>query len=84
MPTPTEPIGRREPWRIPMWWGFCAFLAIAGFFLLEEHWAHLLGAVPYVLLLLCPIIHLFMHRGHGHGTGHHVQGNHADGRGRAS
>lgn len=55
---------------IPVGLGFCLFLAIAIFFLWEEHRAHILGAVPYVLLLLCPFIHLFMHRGHGgHGAG---------------
>jgi hypothetical protein len=43
-----------------------AFLAIAGFFLITEHTAHVLGALPYLLLLACPIIHLF-HGGHGHG-----------------
>lgn len=48
---------------------FLGFAAIAGFFLWEEHKAHLLGALPYVLLLLCPLMHLF-HGGHGgHGDG---------------
>lgn len=42
-----------------------AFLAIAAFFLITEHTAHLFGFLPYVLLLLCPLLHLFMHRGHG-------------------
>ena len=40
------------------------FLAIAAFFLWGEHKAHILGALPYVLLLLCPLLHLF-HGGHG-------------------
>ena len=53
-----------------VWFGLCAFLAIAVFFLWEEHRAHFLGAVPYVLLLLCPLIHLFMHRGHEHHGDH--------------
>ncbi|MBZ0270902.1 DUF2933 domain-containing protein [bacterium] len=44
---------------------FCAFLAIAGFMLWEEHRAHILGILPWVLLLLCPVIHLFLHRHHG-------------------
>ena len=47
-----------------------AFLAIAGFFLITEHTAHVLGILPYVLLLACPLIHLF-HGGHGHGHGGH-------------
>ena len=46
------------------------FLAIAAFFLWTEHRAHLLGGLPYVLLLLCPILHL-LHGGHrGHGGNH--------------
>ncbi len=55
----------RGPIRIPLWLGFCVLLAIALFFLWEEHSAHILGALPYVLLLACPLIHLLMHRGHG-------------------
>jgi hypothetical protein len=73
MPRTVETNVHREPWRIPYWLGLCVFLAIAAFFLWEEHQAHLLGALPYVLLLLCPIVHLFMHRGHG-GHGDHSAG----------
>jgi hypothetical protein len=47
-----------------------AFLAIAAFFVVTEHRAHALGALPYVILLACPLLHLF-HRGHGRGRGHH-------------
>jgi Protein of unknown function (DUF2933) len=47
------------------------FLAIAAFFLFTEHRAHVLGALPYVLLLLCPVLHLLMHRGHSGGHGGH-------------
>lgn len=46
-----------------------AFVAIAAFFLWTEHRAHVLGALPWLLLAACPLLHLFMHRG-GHG-GHH-------------
>lgn len=41
------------------------FLAIAGFFLLTEHRAHFFGLLPYALLVLCPFLHFFGHRGHG-------------------
>ncbi|MDY7791887.1 DUF2933 domain-containing protein [Burkholderia ubonensis] len=44
-----------------------AFGAIALFLLLSEHRARLLGVLPYLLLLSCPLMHLFMHHGHGHG-----------------
>ena len=50
-------------------WIFLVFLAIAAFFLFEEHRAHLLGALPFLLLLACPLMHLFMHGGHGGHTG---------------
>jgi hypothetical protein len=45
------------------------FLAIAGFYLVTEHQAHLYGALPWLLILACPLMHLFMHHGHG-GHGH--------------
>ncbi|HEU5261557.1 MAG TPA: DUF2933 domain-containing protein [Gemmatimonadales bacterium] len=60
-----EPKPQGGPFRIPLWLGFCLLLAIALFFLWEEHKAHIFGALPYVLLLLCPVIHHLMHRGHG-------------------
>jgi hypothetical protein len=47
-------------------WVLIGFLAIAAFFLLTEHRAHLLGALPFVLLALCPLLHFFGHGGHGH------------------
>jgi hypothetical protein len=44
-------------------------LAAAGlFWLLEEHWRHVLGYLPYLLFLACPLMHLFMHHGHAHHT----------------
>jgi Protein of unknown function (DUF2933) len=48
----------------------CAvLLVIIGFLLWTEHLAHALGLLPYLLLLACPLMHLFMHRGHGgHGS----------------
>jgi hypothetical protein len=46
-------------------WVFYGFLAVAGFFLFTEHRAHVLGVLPYLLLLACPLMHLFMHCGHG-------------------
>ena len=44
-------------------------LVVAAFFILREHWSHVLGLGPYLLLLLCPLMHLFGH-GHGHHHGH--------------
>ncbi|MCC7105483.1 MAG: DUF2933 domain-containing protein [Chloroflexi bacterium] len=41
------------------------FLAIAAFYLVTEHTAHLFGALPFLLFALCPLMHLFMHGGQG-------------------
>lgn len=51
-------------------WALLGFFAIAAFFLFSEHRAHALGALPYLLLLACPLMHIFMHRGHGGGHKH--------------
>lgn len=43
-----------------------AFLAIGAFLLLSEHRAHVIGILPLALfLLLCPLLHFFMHGSHG-------------------
>lgn len=57
-------------WRSRYAIGLLVFAAIALFFLLTEHRAHTLGALPYLLLAASPFLHIFMHRGHGHGRGH--------------
>ena len=79
MNNPVDPQnpGQPTPWRLPLWLAFCMFLAIALFFLWQEHRAHILGVLPYAVLLICPLIHLFMHRGH---NGHHdSHGGHENG-----
>jgi hypothetical protein len=49
---------------------FAGFLAIGLFFLILEHRAHVLGFLPFLLLLACPLMHVFMHGGHGGHEGH--------------
>lgn len=46
---------------------FYGFLLVGVIYLLLEHTAHTLGALPYLLFLACPLMHLFMHSGDGHG-----------------
>lgn len=36
-----------------------AVAAIAAFALLREHWSHVAGYWPYLLLLVCPLMHFF-------------------------
>ena len=55
------------------------FLIIAGALLFTEHRAHVLGLLIWLPLLACPLMHMFMHGGHGHGS-HGQQSN--DGRAR--
>jgi hypothetical protein len=54
--------------RLSWWAGASLLSAIAVFFLWQEHRAHMLGALPWLLVLACPLMHVFMHRGHGHST----------------
>ena len=67
-----RPPSQERGWlQTPGGWVLLAFLAIAAFFLILEHRAHVLGALPYVLFLLCPVLHLLLHRRHGgRHTGH--------------
>lgn len=68
-----EPEQHQEPtfWRSRSGMTLLVLGAVAGFFLLTEHRAHVLGVLPYLLILACPLMHLFMHHGHGQGhTGH--------------
>lgn len=46
-------------------WVFYGFLAFAVVLLFTEHRAHVLGILPYLILLACPLMHLFMHHDHG-------------------
>jgi hypothetical protein len=52
-----------NPWRF--WPALMVFAAVALFLLWEKHQAHLHGALSYLILLLCPLMHVFMHHGHG-------------------
>ncbi|XKH00876.1 DUF2933 domain-containing protein [Marinobacter nauticus] len=51
------------------------FFVIALILLWGEHKVHLLGALPWLILLACPLLHVFMHGGHGH---HSPQGKKGD------
>jgi len=47
------------------------FVVAAGYLLWSEHRPHVLGILPYLLLLACPLMHVFMHGGHGAHGQHH-------------
>ena len=48
-------------------------VAAIGAYLLWTHTGHVLAAAPYLLLLACPLMHLF---GHHHGHSHSKEGSH--------
>jgi hypothetical protein len=66
---PDVPAFRRSPAGLAL----LVALTAAGFYLLTEHTAHVFGVLPFLFLLACPLMHVFMHRGHGHGGHHHGQ-----------
>ena len=56
--------------RTPLGWALTLAIAALGLYLLITHTGHVLSALPYLLLMACPLMHLFMHGGHGHGHNH--------------
>lgn len=69
-----SPDPQQKSKRILLW----CILGIIAFFLITEHWAHLFGILPYLLLLACPLMHVYMHHGHGGHTGHEGHEDHID------
>ena len=53
--------------------GLLVLGAIAAYFLLTEHRAHFFDALPLLLLLACPLMHVFMHGGHGGHAGNQAR-----------
>ena len=56
---------------------FVLFAIIGAFFIIAEHRAHLIPYLPWLLLAACPLMHVFMHHGHG-GRQHHGTGDEPD------
>lgn len=62
----TEP----EFWKLRTGVGLVIFLAVGLFFLREEHQAHILGALPLILIVgVCLAMHFFMHGGSDNNRG---------------
>ena len=56
--------------RFPLSWLVAIGIGLVGVYLLVTHTGHELGALPYLLLLACPLMHMFMHRSHREHRGH--------------
>lgn len=57
--------GMGAAWKIVL----VLFLAIAAYFLVTEHNAHVVSVLPWLLLFAVPFLHLFMHGGHDRHSG---------------
>jgi hypothetical protein len=53
-------------WKSPTGIACLFFMVATGYFLFMEHRAHIVPYLPYLIILLCPLMHIFHHRGHGH------------------
>lgn len=58
---------RPRCWRSGYGVAFLIIAATAAYVLLKGHTAHVANYLPLLLLAACPLMHFFMHRGHGHG-----------------
>jgi len=62
-------------WNTPQGWAALGLIGAVSYFLLIEHRQHLFEWLPFLILLLCPLIHFFMHGSHGgHGSHDHHEG----------
>lgn len=50
--------------RTKYWLVMLFVVTVIGYLLLVEHRHHVLPLLPYFILLLCPAMHIFMHRNH--------------------
>ena len=58
--------------KMPRWAIVCFYVLGfgVGAVLLVQHWVHVPLILPWMIILACPLMHLFMHRHHsGHGQG---------------
>ena len=63
----------QEPGKRLFHWFIRLSIVLAAIYALIEHREHLVGALPYLILLACPLMHL-MHGGHRHHHPRHDEG----------
>ncbi|MGB9141403.1 MAG: DUF2933 domain-containing protein [Aestuariivirga sp.] len=50
-------------------WLVLGAATVLGAYLAIWHSAHVAVVLPFLVIAACPLMHLFMHRGHHHGPG---------------
>jgi L-asparagine transporter-like permease len=64
----------RVPWyKTRLGIALLVLLGVVAYFLWTDHRGHVIVFLPYALLLLCPLMHVFMHHGHGGHGDHRVK-----------
>lgn len=58
-------------WKTPFGIGATLIAIAASIYLYLVHKNHVLALLPYAFLAACPLMHMFMHKGHGHGSHSH-------------
>ncbi len=62
---PAGQVTRAGFWRSRTGLTFIVFAVAVAAYLLFSHTAHVFQWLPFGLILLCPLMHIFMHGGHG-------------------
>lgn len=55
----------RSFWFSPNGIASLGLIGAVSYFLIVEHRQHLYEWLPFMIIALCPLMHIFMHRGHG-------------------
>lgn len=66
-------------WLTPKGLAALGLIGAVSYFLLMEHRQHVWQHLPFLVLLACPFMHLFMHGGHGDHGNHGGQGSSDEG-----
>jgi len=61
---------RQSFWLTPKGLAALGLIGAVTYFLLMEHRQHLFAALPFLIILACPLMHIFMHGNHGGHGGH--------------
>lgn len=63
MEHPNEPV--KNTFSRKTWWAVFAIGMVGLVSLLRYHTSHVFSILPFLVLLACPLMHIFMHKGHG-------------------
>ena len=61
-------------WFTPKGFASMGLIGAVSYFLIVEHRQHLYEWLPFLILALCPLMHIFMHGGHGKHEDHKSHG----------